>query len=80
MDQTYITMTGLLSKMAAITMAVVMLAYHACANVPPPQDNVTTILNQLLNGYDNRIRPGFGGKYLRGKAVYTHLVCLNMYI
>lgn len=28
-------------------------------------DNITRILDRLLDGYDNRLRPGFGGKQLQ---------------
>ena len=28
-----------------------------------PYDNTTTVLNQLLLGYDKRLRPNFGGKF-----------------
>ena len=28
----------------------------------PTHSNITSILNNLLNGYDNRLRPGYGGE------------------
>lgn len=30
-------------------------------------ENFTHILDQLLDGYDNRLRPGFGGEYIKIK-------------
>lgn len=27
-------------------------------------DNITRILDRLLDGYDNRLRPGFGGRLM----------------
>lgn len=27
-------------------------------------ENFTRILDRLLDGYDNRLRPGFGGRYI----------------
>lgn len=34
-------------------------------NVPPPQlENVTDIIKAILDGYDIRLRPNFGGKRL----------------
>ena len=39
-------------------------SYNA-ENVPPPQlENVTDIIKAILDGYDIRLRPNFGGKRL----------------
>lgn len=35
-------------------------------------DNITRILDRLLDGYDNRLRPGFGGKAIL-RAFYAQL-------
>lgn len=35
-------------------------------------DNITRILDRLLDGYDNRLRPGFGG-LLRSCHFVVHL-------
>lgn len=34
-------------------------------------DNITRILDRLLDGYDNRLRPGFGG--IAPKALYIKI-------
>ncbi|XP_064183693.1 gamma-aminobutyric acid receptor subunit alpha-4-like [Anguilla rostrata] len=34
---------------------------RACGNQQVYSDNITRILDRLLDGYDNRLRPGFGG-------------------
>lgn len=39
-----------------------------CGNQPGDSniylDNITRILDRLLDGYDNRLRPGFGGRLM----------------
>lgn len=35
-------------------------------------DNITRILDRLLDGYDNRLRPGFGGEAIL-RAFYAQL-------
>ncbi|MGH0130988.1 UNVERIFIED_CONTAM: hypothetical protein FKN15_001885 [Acipenser sinensis] len=34
-------------------------------------ENITRILDRLLDGYDNRLRPGFGDAYPRSEIIYT---------
>jgi len=34
-------------------------------------DNITRILDRLLDGYDNRLRPGFGGKQLLNMLLHV---------
>ena len=38
--------------------------------------NTTQLLDQLLNGYDSRLRPGFGGKSMKLKEYVAGLIGL----
>lgn len=42
-------------------------------------ENFTRILDRLLDGYDNRLRPGFGGRYL-SKAVTVFGCRMSFYV
>ncbi|KAM5272261.1 gamma-aminobutyric acid receptor subunit alpha-4 isoform 5-T5 [Ctenodactylus gundi] len=57
-----------------------LLCLAACLNESPGQDekeeklcpeNFTRILDSLLDGYDNRLRPGFGDAYPKSEMIYT---------
>ncbi|KAM6150788.1 gamma-aminobutyric acid receptor subunit alpha-4 isoform 5-T5 [Erethizon dorsatum] len=56
------------------------LCLAACLNESPEQnekeeklcpENFTRILDSLLDGYDNRLRPGFGDAYPKSEMIYT---------
>nr|XP_027792989.1 gamma-aminobutyric acid receptor subunit alpha-4 isoform X4 [Marmota flaviventris] len=56
------------------------LCLAACLNESPGQnqkeeklcpENFTRILDSLLDGYDNRLRPGFGDAYPKSEMIYT---------
>lgn len=42
-------------------------------------ENFTRILDRLLDGYDNRLRPGFGGRYLC-EAVTVFVCWMSFYV
>ncbi|KAM8968398.1 gamma-aminobutyric acid receptor subunit alpha-4 isoform 2-T2 [Sarcophilus harrisii] len=57
-----------------------LLCLAACLNEPPGDlkkeeklrpENFTRILDSLLDGYDNRLRPGFGDAYPKSEMIYT---------
>lgn len=37
-------------------------------------DNITRILDRLLDGYDNRLRPGFGGRLMTVPCCILHVI------
>lgn len=39
-------------------------------------ENITRILDQLLEGYDNRLRPGSGGKHRNMNFVFAFCILL----
>lgn len=41
--------------------------------------NTTELLNQLLNGYDRRLRPGFGGKIVKLYHIPSHLIIYEQF-
>ncbi|CAL1613391.1 unnamed protein product [Knipowitschia caucasica] len=45
----------------AVLSLVVLLSLSVHGNERIPSDNITRILDRLLDGYDNRLRPGSGG-------------------
>ncbi|XP_023561762.1 gamma-aminobutyric acid receptor subunit alpha-4 isoform X5 [Octodon degus] len=57
-----------------------VLCQAACLNESPEEnekeeklcpENFTRILDSLLDGYDNRLRPGFGDAYPKSEMIYT---------